>query len=257
MNPTIYSVNMYKSEHTDFILSPLSDILEEGFLACQAVGDGIESYPLCDYVLQSLFLKLTGAQEQKLKCICWDLATKDYDYRYEYLNRKNYGECSNYDSKNGIFKDLISIILKRDSTFDPTGTLRADLSAYLPKLSKMYDGSLMSEWQASEYFYYKSSFLSNLSASQIGQSQQNKGGNTTYSLFQSTVKDIYEDVVYRHRNRCAHNTLSYQINKPDLSFLASDDALKHNYFLRFALILVIDKVFVVLFKKYLSLQSEY
>ena len=69
---------MYKSEHTDFILSPLSDILEEGFLACQAVGDGIESYPLCDYVLQSLFLKLTGAQEQKLKCICWDLATKDY-----------------------------------------------------------------------------------------------------------------------------------------------------------------------------------
>ena len=246
---------MYKSEHTDFILSPLSDILEEGFLACQAVGDGIESYPLCDYVLQSLFLKLTGAQEQKLKCICWDLATKDYDYRYEYLNRKNYGECSNYDSKNGIFKDLISIIQKRDSTFDPTGTLRADLSAYLPILSKMYDGSLMSEWQASEYFYYKSSFPSTLSVSQIGQSQISKGV-TTYSLFQSPVKDMYERVVYRHRNRCAHNTLSYQINKPDLVFLASNDALKHNYFLRFALILVIDKVFVVLFKKYLSLQSE-
>ena len=246
---------MYKSEHTDFILSPLSDILEEGFLACQAVGDGIESYPLCDYVLQSLFLKLTGAQEQKLKCICWDLATKDYDYRYEYLNRKNYGECSNYDSKNGIFKDLISIIQKRDSTFDPTGTLRADLTAYLPKLSKMYDETLMSEWQASEYFYYRSSFPSTLSVSQIGQSQNSKGA-TTYSLFQSPVKDIYESVVYRHRNRCAHNTLSYQINKPDLDFLASNEAIKHNYFLRYSLILVIDRVFVVLFEKYLSLQSE-
>lgn len=247
---------MYKSEHSDFILSPLYDILKEGFLACQAVGDGIESYPLCDYVLQSLFLKLTGAQEQKLKCICWDLATKDYEYRYDYLNRKNYGECSNYDSKNGIFKDLISIIQKKDSTFDPTGALKVELSAYLAKLSTMYDESLMSEWQASEYFYYKSSFPSTLSVSQIGQSQSSKGV-TTYSLFQSPIRDMYESVVYRHRNRCAHNTLSYQINKPDLDFLASNDALKHNYFLRFALILVIDKVFVVLFGKYLSLQNEY
>lgn len=246
---------MYKSEHTDFILSPLSEIMKEGFLACQAVGDGIESYPLCDYFLQSLFLKLTGAQEQKLKCICWDLATKDYDYRYDYLNKKNYGECSNYDSKNGIFNDLISIIQKKDNSFDPTGTLRTELTVFLPKLSAMYDGTLMSEWQASEYFYYKSSFSSTLSASQIGQ-PQHKGSSTTYSLFQSPVKDMFVNVVYRHRNRCAHNTLSYQINKPDLSFLASDDALKHNYFLRFALILVIDKVFVVLFEKYLSLQNE-
>lgn len=246
---------MYKSEHTAFILSPLSDILEEGFLACQAVGDRIESYPLCDYVLQSLFLKLTGAQEQKLKCICWDLATKDYDYRYEYLNRKNYGECSNYDSKNGIFKDLISIIQKKDDSFDPTGTLNTELSTFLPKLSTMYDGLLMAEWQPSEYFSYKSSFPSILSASRIGQSQQKKGV-TMYSLFHESVKDTYESVVYRHRNRCAHNTLSYQINKPDLKFLASDDALKHNYFLRYALILVIDIIFIVLFEKYLSLQNE-
>lgn len=246
---------MYKSEHTAFILSPLSNILKEGFLACQAVGDGIESYPLCDYVLQSLFLKLTGAQEQKLKCICWDLATKDYDYRYEYLNRKNYGECSNYDSKNGIFKDLISIIQKRDSTFNPTGALKSELSAFLLELSAMYDGTLMSEWQASEYFYYKSSFSSALPVSQIGQSQLKKGV-TTYTLFQESIKDLYESVVYRHRNRCAHNTLSYQINKPDLDFLASNDAVKHNYFLRFSLILVIDRIFVVLFEKYLSLQNE-
>lgn len=246
---------MYKSEHTDFILSPLSDILMEGFLACQAVGDGIESYPLCDYVLQSLFLKLTGAQEQKLKCICWDLATKDYDYRYEYLNRKNYGECSNYDSKNGIFKDLISIIQKKDGSFDPSRILNTELSAFLLELSTMYDGSLMAEWQPSEYFSYKSSLPSTLSASRIGQSQQKKGV-TTYSLFHESVKDTYESVVYRHRNRCAHNTLSYQINKPDLSFLASDEVLKHNYFLRYALILVIDKIFIVLFEKYLSLQNE-
>lgn len=255
MSPAKFSDNMYKSEHTDFILSPLSEILKEGFLACQAVDDGVESFPLCEYILQSLFLKLTGAQEQKLKCICWDLATKDYDYRYEYMNRKNYGECSNYDSKNGIFKDLISIIQKKDSSFNPTGQLRADLSAFLTELFTMYDGSLMSEWQPNEYLYYKNSFSSTLSVSQIGQSQNSKG-ITTYSLFHSDIKELYESVVYRHRNRCAHNTLSYQINKPDFNFLASNDALKHNYFLRFSLILLIDRVFIVLFEKYLSLNNE-
>lgn len=246
---------MYKSEHTAFILSPLSDILVEGLLACQAVGDGIESYPLCDYVLQSLFLKLTGAQEQKLKCICWDLATKDYDYRYEYLNRKNYGECSNYDSKNGIFKDLISIIQKKDSSFDPNETLITELSVLLPVLSTMYDGSLMSEWQANEYFYFKSTFPSIFSASQIVLSQQSREVST-YSLFQPPIRDMYISIVYRHRNRCAHNTLSYQINKPDLSSLANNDTLNYNYFMRFSLILIIDRIFVVLFEKYLSLQNE-
>lgn len=246
---------MYKSEHTAFILSPLSALLEEGFLACQAVGDGIESYPLCDYVLQSLFLKLTGAQEQKLKCICWDLATKDYDYRYEYLNQKNYGECSDYKSKNGIYNDLISIIQKKDSSFDPALYLKAELSStFLPNLPRLFDDSIMPVWQHDEYTYYKDNVSSVVSLSQIGQQKQRD--SKVYPLFQSTLKDLYEAVVYKHRNRCAHNTLSYQINKPDLSFLASDDAAKHNYFLRFALILVIDKVFVVLFEKYLSLQNE-
>lgn len=50
--------------------------------------DNMESYPLCEYVMQSLFLKLTGAQEQKLKCICWDIATHNYEYRYDFLNKK-------------------------------------------------------------------------------------------------------------------------------------------------------------------------
>lgn len=246
---------MYKSEHTDFILSPLSDILKEGFLACQAVGDGIESYPLCDYVLQSLFLKLTGAQEQKLKCICWDIATKDYDYRYEYLNQKNYGECSDYKSKNGIYNDLISIIQKKDSSFDPAFYLNAELSSeFLPDLPRLFDDSIMLVWQHCEYIYYKDNVYSVVSLSQIGRQKQRD--SKAYPLFQSTLKELYETAVYKHRNRCAHNTLSYQTNKPDLSILASDDALMHNYFFRFALILVIDKVFIVLFEKYLSLQNE-
>lgn len=76
-----------------------------------------------------------------------------------------------------------------------------------------------------------------------------------YSLFQSTLSKRYEEVVYRHRNRCAHNTLSYQVNKPDFSVLASTDFSYHSYFFRFALIVLIDEIFMVLFRKYVSLQN--
>ena len=70
--------NMYISQHSEFILTPLIKILIDGVSACHAIGDGMDSYPMGEYLMQSLFLKMTGAQEQKMKCICWDLATTDY-----------------------------------------------------------------------------------------------------------------------------------------------------------------------------------
>ena len=95
---------MYISQHSEFILTPLIRILKDGIAACRAIGDGIDSYPMGEYLMQSLFLKMTGAQEQKLKCICWELATLDYEYRYEFLNKKKYGEYSSYSCKNSIFR---------------------------------------------------------------------------------------------------------------------------------------------------------
>lgn len=104
---------MYSSEHSAFILSPLSLILKDGISACRGAGSGIETFPLCEYVMQTMFLKMTGAQEQKMKCICWDIATIDYEYRYEFLNKRSYGECSDFKSKNGIYNDLLDSIQKK------------------------------------------------------------------------------------------------------------------------------------------------
>jgi hypothetical protein len=52
-------------KHTDFILSPITDILREVVSANAGIGNGIETYPLSEYILQSAFLKMTGFQEQK------------------------------------------------------------------------------------------------------------------------------------------------------------------------------------------------
>ena len=102
---------MPQSTHSDFIFSPISNILREAASASTGIGAGIETFPLCDYVMQSIFIKMTGFQEQKMKCICWDVASVDFEYRYQFT-KNPLGECSSYADKNAIYKDLIKIVKK-------------------------------------------------------------------------------------------------------------------------------------------------
>ena len=90
--------------HNNFILSPVSEILKDMVSASSGIGNGIESFPLFEYIMQSTFLKITGAQEQKMKCIVWELATHDYEYRYMRFTKNQLGECSNYSEKQKFIK---------------------------------------------------------------------------------------------------------------------------------------------------------
>ena len=109
---------MYTDLHTEFILTPIRTILEQGINASQSLSSGIDSFPISEYILQSLFLRMTGASEQKIKCIFWQMATDDYQYRYKYLNYQGLGECSTYSSKNTAFKDLVAQIKKMSPEFE-------------------------------------------------------------------------------------------------------------------------------------------
>lgn len=243
---------MFNSQHSDFILSPIIKILKDGISASRAIGDGMDSYPMCEYLMQSLFLKMTGAQEQKMKCICWELATLDYDYRYDFLHNKSYGECSTYDSKNSIFNDLIKAIKKKDSSFEPTSILDAPfLSRIQANIIELYAQSTLSTWMNREYVFFRSKFRTVVNISQL----QYPIAAKSYTLFQSSLHKKYDDIVYSHRNRCAHNTLSYQVNKPELKVLANSEYGYHSYFFRFAIIVLIDEIFKLLFEKYISLQG--
>ena len=246
---------MYISQHSEFILTPLIKILKEGISACRAVGDGMDSYPMGEYLMQSLFLKMTGAQEQKMKCICWDLATTDYEYRYDFLNKKNYGECSDYKSKNGIYNDLIEAIEHFEPSFSITNLIDvALLNRTMSMVNSLFSQSALSVWQNREYAFYQSHRANVFSSTQIGKPKQN--GAKVYSLFQTALKDWFEKLVYKHRNRCAHNTLSYQVNKPELDKLADAENEYHSYFFRFAIIILMDEIFMALYRKVLIVQHN-
>lgn len=53
--------------------------------------------------------------------------------------------------------------------------------------------------------------------------------------------------LYLHRNRCAHNLTSYQHNRPSLEILSNIESVYENYYIRFALLIIIDKIMVSLY----------
>ena len=293
---------MQNSIHSKFILTPIIGIISDTVNACAGIGNGIETQSLGEYVLQTAFLKMTGASEQKLKCICWEMATNDYEYRYRYL-KKNYGECSSYADKCSIYKDIIDMIQKMDPGFSMSYLLDdIDISSkeeelidqkilvtkksqerkknrelteaefeklskgmkahyskkclcekekmhfsrvvlfesILDKLSAIIDNTLVALWD--QYGY--NNYIQNWKA--LSSWSFAEGDN----LMEKELQDFYTDVVYAHRNRCAHNLVSFQNNLPTLKTLEDARFIYHNYYFRFSILILLDEIFIRLFRTY-------
>lgn len=235
---------MHNSIHSKFILTPILTILDDAVLACSSLGRGIETQPLQEYILQTIFLKMTGASEQKLKCICWEMATYDFTYRYELL-KNSVGECSNYDEKKKVFKNIHDVIkrLNQESSLpqELVDIPVSDLNSIYSELEEKIEKSLLTQWNEQAWSYFrKNNFLI----------RKTKKGKKCFD--HDLFKKYYEEVVYRHRNRCAHNLKSYQGNLPSLNTLAQENYELENYYNMFFVLCVLDKVFISLFTKYLE-----
>lgn len=229
--------------HRKFIETPVSNILKEAVQAINPIGSGIETYPLYDYVMQSVFIKMTGAQEQKLKCIAWELATNDAEFRREFFREFNV-EFSSYDDKNKLYQKLLKYLgndfpLSKKSKKEileksnPNVFRESNLTIWINKSHKEYQ-EIWSMIKA-EHF-----------ALQQGLLLESK------DECNHCLQTIYKEHLYRNRNRIAHNTKSFQQNLPTLERLKSDDYQYENYFLWFSILILIDKVFIALYKEYLK-----
>lgn len=236
--------------HTDFILSPITDILKDVVSASTGIGSGIETYPMCDYVMQSVFLKVTGFQEQKLKCVCWELATVDFEYRYDY-HTKPVGERSSYNDKQVIYKDLTEQIIKRSENFNVQNNIDKDniLATTTNAINSIFDKTNLSIWSQKSFNEYGTIW---------GEIEKKHFANDNTNLFTATKEDeislqrIYRNCLYKHRNRIAHNTQSYQQNLPTLKTLLNKDYKYENYFIWFSILVLIDEIFRALYEKYLK-----
>lgn len=252
---------MYHSIHTEFIQTSLAKLLKDAVNASYAIGGGIEGQPLYEYIMQSLFLRLTGASEQKLKCIVWELATHDYNFRYEYTSgKKTIGEGSNFDDKNNVAKALSKAIQEIDKQYSLASAYNEITTAAFKDVYNTFNGCSLSQWSETDFSHFRNKGKDRLLDLNIF---DDKGGinkaeakDRQGNIIKSSLNAEYTNFVYKHRNRCAHNTLSYQHNLPTLDTLAKDDYPWHNYYYRFALLLVLDEIFIRLHKKYVEGLSQ-
>lgn len=233
-----------------FIQSPITAILTNAVAASSGIGNGIETYSLYDYLMQSVFLKMTGAQEQKMKCICWEIASADYDYRYERFSKRTLGECSSYDEKKIVYKDLLDQIRKTNPGFNALTDIPKEelLNETIADVQEVFTKTNFSIWGQKNL----DEFLNTNKLIEVEDfiARVDKKSDDT-KLFENKLKNMYE-ALYKHRNRCAHNTESYQRNLPTLNALIKKEYRYENYFVWFAILILIDKIFIALFNKYLE-----
>ena len=232
-------------KHKEFILKPMSTILEEAIVSCKGVGDGIETNSLFDYVMQSIFLKMTGYQEQKGKCILWEIATNDFEYRRKFLDSK-LGELSTYNDKNNVYKVLRAQIKKHNSSFR-TDILKNEIfKNSFDYVAEVFKETNLMKWK--ERMYHDFTHLNIIKNNHFLMNEN--------EMFHEILKKEY-GILYAQRNRLAHNTLSYQQNLPNFDILKSQKGSEQNYFFWFAILILIDNIYIELFKEYIKvLESD-
>ena len=234
--------------HTDFIISDIFDVVDDAIMSTSSIGQNIAHYSLCEYLFQSVFLRLTGYQEQKLKCILWEIASDDLDFRYKYLSGSvKVNECSQLSDKNIVYNILKKTLEDKNHPFlfPDEIEINRQISDIKDNLISKFETSVFRKWLPREYSRFIE-FSSNIR-------YKRDGYFTLKSIFggDNYLNEAF-DKLYRHRNRCAHNLLSYQSNVPKLLDFTKDVDGSDNYFTRILLLCMIDNVFTRMFKFYIN-----
>lgn len=223
-----------------FILAPMTDILSDAAQAMACASNEFDILPMSEYIMQSVFLRMTGFQEQKLKAIQWYLADIDYGRKDEVMAH-GFSKCSSYDDKNKIYKDLYETVkdAHKGMKIDKTATLIADVIDTTKDI--LIDSGMCyldeKQWRA---FDAEAHLL--ITDKSIARQNRllNSGGKSKDGVEKEYAK------LYCYRNWCAHNVFAHRKFVPELDSLA-DGNVGARYFVWFALLSVIDAVFTQLF----------
>lgn len=255
---------MPQFQHKAFIETPLLNLVHDVVSDSNNISNGMEFYATSSYILHSLFLRMTGAQEQKFKCVCWDLATIDYDYRYSRYNKWELGECSRLKDKSAVFSDLVNAVKTYKPKYSVFGgsvdNKKKVLETTLSELKGILDGSNLANCFPEEYADFIDIY-SNLHHNNLEAGNQlfcNADQITFENMKEEHVLAMAYTLLYKHRNRSAHNTLSYQTNIPTFQELNNEYVQKYyNIFLFIAILVTIDKLLISVYKKYQRVIIEF
>lgn len=252
--------------HSAFILTPLSLLLKDASSIIKQVDWHMKTMFLVDHLLSSLFLKMTGSQEQKFKCLVWEIGSADLEYRYKTIFKSwDYGECSSLKAKNLIIAQLYNST-KKFSWDKETPLITNERVCILFENAKrevesfyemaLHGFALQREYNDfkrlwdSKYFLIDSIYVitndKNGEKFTLGKKEDNiKEADRKKLLFES----LYE-MLYDYRNLCAHNFKIQSNNPYDLSQMSQKRYVADNYLFRFATLVLIDEIIMELYQKF-------
>ena len=229
--------------HTDFILSDILSVIESGIDCVATLPEEIVCYPSVEFILQTLFLRVTGFQEQKLKCVMWQLATHDFDFRYKYLKGEfQLGECSKWSDKKIVFDHLKRQNKKVGVDVIDEDEARDIYSDTVDRYIALFQESVFSVWLPRDYNHFLD-MIKDIGDFPPGYIHKGLLGDSVM------LRNCFDKAI-DHRNKCAHNIGVYRANTPSLNVLRSDKDNLENYFSRLFVIALVDKAFVALYKHY-------
>jgi hypothetical protein len=253
---------MNREEHLTFINTSIVGIMRDVVSSANLLGDGMAFYSVHGYLLQSLFLQMTGAQEQKMKCICWELATNNLQYRYDrYYKGWSLSECSTLENKSKVYEDLMDAVQKMDSSYKPypdNNAKKALRDGILNQVSAVFDGTNIAKLKKKEFDSFVATFGTFAESNFVPDNghllkKGNKDAPLAHISTDTKMFAVYH-LLYTHRNGCAHNTPSYQLNLPHLYELKDESYQTYNnIFMFYATLILIDEVFRKVFAHYQEL----
>ena len=231
-----------------FVDSDILTELEKALDAFDMLPSGIQSYTLCEYLLQSIFLQMSGHQEQKCKVMLWNIASVDLDCRYEILSGKlSINEASKFEDKEKVYKQLIKSSAYLGLPIASLDEKKKEemIESVKNRLNDILTNSIVGEWiprEISEFLSFGES-LKNHAAKYMDENGIFNGIN----IFIDAA-----DMTWRHRNRCAHNLFSYQDNIPDFQERLNDKHNINNYPTRFFTLALIDNALRVRYNYFIK-----
>lgn len=253
------------SQHQKFIHSSVAELLLESTSLMSTINEGIMLLKTHDYIMQTVFMKMTGYLEQKLKCICWEIASESFEYRYVVYQKERVVGFSTYKDKKAVLNDLLKEIKKIDREYKIADDQKDEMITETKKILGEFVQSADLQKVFPVQIEKMHEFLAALGPTHL-LPNSSSGDLKMIEIFSGQIKNAekivdrgqsknninlqlaYEELVYRHRNRCAHNTLCYQRNNYPIELISRPDYCYYNYFVRFAILLLIDKIFVFVYR---------
>ncbi len=248
---------MNNFQNNKFIKTKLSTILEDCIVRVNNIDNHMDFFLLNEFILQTVFLKLTGAQEQKFKSMQWEWGSMDLDYRDEILRDKDktdvypkqikystYGDKASFINK--IYNKISSMIkLENNILCNDDGNHLNDRFINETKkcIIEIFDKP-KSFYSFSRAFieYKKAGFITN---KELELKINNKN---ELIVFDENFKNNCYEKLYKYRNKCAHNSFVYQNPFPTLDELCQKDK-NNNIFRWFQTLLIFDEISIYFFEK--------